>query len=67
MPEGGVGDQGDEGALQFAEVGLDPGSQEGKDLFVDGDALAEGAGLEHLEAGFVVRLQEFHGQSPLEA
>ena len=67
MPQRGIGHQGDQGAFQFAEVGLHARRQEGKDVFADADTLPLGAGTEHLQPGVIVRFGKFYRQAPFEA
>ena len=52
--------------FQFAEIGLDAGSQEGENVFRQGDAFPLGTAAEHLQAGVVIRAGQFHGQAPAE-
>ena len=65
--QGGVGHQGGQGALEFADIVGDLACDVPYDVVPEDDALLEALGLENSHAGLQVRGKEFGGQSPLEA
>ena len=66
MTEGGVRDQRNQRTFQFTEVRLDVGGEENEDFVVDFHSFAEAAVAQHLKAGLVRRLLEFHAETPFE-